>query len=1113
MTTTAVAATPTYNWYQTGGVSSYWVRSIVNNATNGVMYAACDGTYPWGQEYGAGVWKYQNGGWSDTGQLSNYTVSGLAMYQKKGILYAAAGSNGVWQYDGNSWTELGPSVPTSADQVVCDPNTGTLYAGMNNSSQSGVWKYEGGNWYDISGALAGYQVEGLAFDPFRNQLYAGAYNHGIWMYDGTNWNDTGGAVSAWGGHRLAYDSDHNLLYDGTQGHGVWKYDGKKGWVDTFVGQDYLVDALFYEHNYNLLYAACYDPASGGKGVAAYDGNGWTNTMGGLQNSIALSIGYDPMTNSYYAGTTTGVFKADLPIIRSATPNTGIQGQTLDVALTGTGTNFQQGVSQATFSGNGINVNYTNVTGPGDAIANITIATGADFGARDVNVVTGSEVPSPLWGGFKVIAPAPNVYSINPNQWNNAYPGQFTIQGAGFSGHKSLYARLTRQGDGDRIGANVSIQNDGQFTCNFDLTGTQPGQWNVVVWYDGSGDGVLPNGLNIVQPGPVVNYVTPKTVTSGGVVDLTDVHGDFFQKGAWIRFKKPGSEMIKALTVTPVSPQQMTCTVDLKGAAVGAWDVVVDNPDGQSGSLPGGLVVEDPRPAVAGVQPSEGTPGTRVTVTGSNFGPGGGSSTVTIGGVPATVVSWSDTTVVVIVPEGAVSGSVVVTTAVGGSNRDHDFVVRELPKSTWYLAEGSTAWGFTTFVTIENPNPGAVTARVTYMVPGNPATGKGGSVSRVVSLPAASQTTLNPADDLHSPTDFSTSVVCLQGKTIAVDRTMTFAGAGAEAIGAHNSIGVNAPARTWYLPEGSSAWGFDCWCLVQNPGGKDANVTLTYMIEGVGPRVVKHKVAAGSRATFNMADDIGAHDASIEVTSDQPVIPERSMYTHATYPGGVTVLREGQCSIGATAPATEYFLAEGSTAWGFETYVLVQNPNNSPNSVTLDALTDGQGVVESTFAMPPRSRRTIPMNEVLRKPADFSVTVRGSLPLVAERSMYWSCAGYPGNGMHDSIGVAGAHKSWYLPAGGTVGSRDAETYTCVANPNDEVVTVKVFYLAPSGKGNAIMTDEIAPHSRKTYRMGAMVSGPAAVAVSSTDGNLPIVVEGSMYLDGKAAGTNTIGAFSD
>jgi hypothetical protein len=34
MTTTAVAAIPTYNWYQTGGVNSYCVRSIVNKATS-----------------------------------------------------------------------------------------------------------------------------------------------------------------------------------------------------------------------------------------------------------------------------------------------------------------------------------------------------------------------------------------------------------------------------------------------------------------------------------------------------------------------------------------------------------------------------------------------------------------------------------------------------------------------------------------------------------------------------------------------------------------------------------------------------------------------------------------------------------------------------------------------------------------------------------------------------------------------------------------------------------------------------------------------------------------------------------------------------------------------
>ncbi len=1096
-----------------GAISSYWVRSIVTNPADGTIYAACEGSYPWGQTYGVGVWKYQNGAWSDTGTLSNDDVSCLVFDNQRGILYAAAGSNGVWKYDGKNWKDTNPGMPTSADQIALDPNSGNLYAGMNGNPETGVRLYANGSWGDISMNLGGYAIEGMAFDPATNVTYAGPAGQHVFKLVAGAWVDMGGPGTSYTAHRIAVDASGTNVYVGTSGNGIFRYDGKS-WIDTKVGSIYLTDAMLYEPISGLLYAACYDPASGGKGVLVYDGSNWYDTGLAQQSSVALSIGFNKATNTLFAGTDGyGVYSAQLPTIQACNQNFGSPGSEVDVTITGSATNFIQGQSYAVFSNPGIAVQWTDVTSPTSAIVRIDIATGAPLGPGDVNVITNGEVPLPLYGGFNVLASPPNVYSIDPNTWNNAYPGQFTIQGSGFSGHKALYARLTRQGDGDRIGSNVSVQNDNQFTCTFDLTGTQPGQWNVVVWYDGSSEGTLPNGLNIVQPAPVVKYVIPNTVTSGGVVDLTDVHGYNFQKGAWIVLKKSGSGMIKALSVTTVSPEQLACTFDLTGAAAGAWDVIVENPDGQNSALQGGLMIQDPKPVVAGVQPGEGTPGTRVTITGSNFGPGGDSSTVTIGGVPATVVSWSDTTVVIVVPEGATSGSVVVTSAAGDSNKDHDFVVRELPKSTWYLAEGSTAWGFTTFVTIENPNPAAVTARVTYMVPASAATGKGGSVSRVVSLPAASQTTLNPADDLHSPSDFSTSVVCLQGKTIAVERTMTFAGAGGEAIGAHSSIGVNAPARTWYLPEGSSAWGFDCWCLVQNPGNTDANVSLTYMIEGVGPQVVKHKVAAGSRATFNMADDIGAHDASIEVTSDQPVIPERSMYTHVTYPGGVTALREGHCSIGATTPATEYFLAEGSTAWGFETYVLVQNPNNKPDSVTLDALTDGHGVIESTFAMPPKSRRTIPMSEVVREPADFSVTVRGSLPLVAERSMYWSCAGYPGNGMHDSIGVAGPHKSWYLPAGGAVGGRDAETYTCVANPNDKVVTVKVFYFTPSGKGGAIMTDEIAPHSRKTYRMGAMVSGPAAVAVSSTDGNLPIVVEGSMYLDGKAAGTNTIGAFSD
>jgi len=91
----------------------------------------------------------------------------------------------------------------------------------------------------------------------------------------------------------------------------------------------------------------------------------------------------------------------------------------------------------------------------------------------------------------------------------------------------------------------------------------------------------------------------------------------------------------------------------------------------------------------------------VTVNGTNFGATQGSSTITVGGVGAQVVSWSDTQIVITIPPGTNGGPVVVTTSQGGSNDNKTFTV---VTPTWYLAEGTTAWGFTTTITIENPNP-------------------------------------------------------------------------------------------------------------------------------------------------------------------------------------------------------------------------------------------------------------------------------------------------------------------------------------------------------------------------------------------------------------------------
>ncbi len=409
--------------------------------------------------------------------------------------------------------------------------------------------------------------------------------------------------------------------------------------------------------------------------------------------------------------------------------------------------------------------------------------------------------------------------------------------------------------------------------------------------------------------------------------------------------------------------------------------------------------------------------------------------------------------------------------------------------TWYLAEGSTAWGFSEYISIANPNNTAVNCAVTYNTTGGPVNGPN------VPLPPYSQATLDPAALLGSQ-DFSTRVTCLEGRNIAVDRTMTWTGSGTTNPEGHNSVGVTAPSTNWYLPEGSSEWGFESWLLIQNPGHADATCNVTYMIEGGAPQTITRTVPANSRRTYSMEDDIGRKDASIMVESNLPVIPERAMYRNDR--------REGHDSIGTTTAAHDYYLAEGTSAWGFATYVLVQNPNPTPTEVTVTYMTPAGPKPQVPFNMPANSRRTIRVNDQLPN-TDFSTRVTGSMPIIAERAMYWNNG--TGEACHDSVGMDAPHAAFLLPDGEASGSH--ETWTLVQNPNTEPVAITVSYFTPSGAGNTSFNDTVPANSRKTYSMANSIAGRASIRVACTTPGKKIMVERAMYWNGRDAGTDTIG----
>ncbi len=78
-------------------------------------------------------------------------------------------------------------------------------------------------------------------------------------------------------------------------------------------------------------------------------------------------------------------------------------------------------------------------------------------------------------------------------------------------------------------------------------------------------------------------------------------------------------------------------------------------------------VSGPIPQVTGISPNYGAPAAAISITGTNFGAIRGAGSVTIGGAPSFVVSWSNTAIVIQVPSAAATGDVVVTAGGGPSN--------------------------------------------------------------------------------------------------------------------------------------------------------------------------------------------------------------------------------------------------------------------------------------------------------------------------------------------------------------------------------------------------------------------------------------------------------------
>jgi len=129
------------------------------------------------------------------------------------------------------------------------------------------------------------------------------------------------------------------------------------------------------------------------------------------------------------------------------------------------------------------------------------------------------------------------------------------------------------------------------------------------------------------------------------------------------------------------------------------------------------------------------------------------------------------------------------------------------------------------------------------------------------------------------------------------------------------------------------------------------------------------------------------------------------------------IREGNNAPGANSPSRIWYLAEGCTRVGFDTYILLQNPSGKDTGAILEFLLADGTVKKMGVHLEARSRRTVKVNEVGGMgAAEFSTRVTCGEPIVVERASYFNYGPKPG-GTND-MGVTGPALQWYFAEGCT-----------------------------------------------------------------------------------------------
>jgi len=392
-----------------------------------------------------------------------------------------------------------------------------------------------------------------------------------------------------------------------------------------------------------------------------------------------------------------------PSITSLSPTSGPWGTS--VTITGSNFGATQGTSAVTFNGTGGTPTSWSATSIVVTVPSASVAGGGAFTGPVVVTVNG------VVSNGVTFTVTPSISSLSPTSGPTGT--SVTILGGGFGAPQ------------------------GTSTVTFNGIAAVPTQWsqsaiivpvpsaassgNVVVTVGG----VASNGAPFTVT-PTISSLNPTSGPVGTSVTITGTNFGGTQGTSTVTFN--------GTTAAPTSWSATSITVPAPNSlTTNTYGVVAT-----VGGFASNTVSFTVTPAITSLNPTSGPINTPVTISGTSFGSAQGVSTVTFNGVAGTPTSWSNTSLVVPVPNGATTGNVVVTVGTASPSNGVLFNVTNPGPSITSLNPTSAPVGAS--VTITGTNFGATQGTNTVTFNGTAATPTSWSATSIaVPVPAGAAT--------------------------------------------------------------------------------------------------------------------------------------------------------------------------------------------------------------------------------------------------------------------------------------------------------------------------------------------------------------------------------------